>query len=76
MTHKSDYGRLIGELSQSTVTAGNSDRIERRKREIKKAYQGIQREKNILLPYNIQRMPDIYGINYNGIKPRPTFLWS
>ena len=50
MNNKSEYDRLIGELSQTTITAGTRDRIERRKRDIKAAYQGSQHEKNILLP--------------------------
>ena len=72
MNIKNKYDRLIGELSQTTITAGTRDRIERRKRDIKAAYQGSQHEKNTLLPEYIQRMLDIYGINYNGVVPRPT----
>ena len=50
MNYKSEYDRLIGELSQTTITPGTRDRIERRKRDIKAAYQGSQYTKNILLP--------------------------
>ena len=71
MNYKSEYDRLIGELSQTTITPGTRDRIERRKRDIKAAYQGNQYTKNILLPKYIHKMPDIYGIN--GVKPRPTY---
>ena len=42
MNYKSEYDRLIGELSQTTITPGTRDRIERRKRAIKAAYQGSQ----------------------------------
>ena len=42
MNYKSEYDRLIGELSQTTITPGTRDRIERRKREIKAVYQGSQ----------------------------------
>ena len=73
MNYKSEYDRLIGELSQTTITPGTRDRIERRKRDIKVAYHGSQYTKNILLPLYMHRMPDIYGINYNGVKPRPTY---
>ena len=73
MNMKNAYGRLIGELSQTNIAAGTRDGIERRKRDIKAAYQGSQHENNSLLPQYIQRMPDIYGISYNGAKPRPTF---
>ena len=48
MNIKNEYDRLIGELSQTNITAGTRDRSERRKREIKAAYQGSQHEKNIL----------------------------
>ena len=50
MNYKSEYDRLIGEISQATVTPGTWDHIERRKRDIKAAYQGSQYTKNILLP--------------------------
>ena len=50
MNIKSEYDRLIGELSQTNIAAGTRDRIERRKRDTKAAYQGSQHEKNILLP--------------------------
>ena len=50
MNYKNEYGRLIGEHSQTTITAGTMDRIERRKRDIKAAYQGSQHENNILWP--------------------------
>ena len=50
MNYKSEYDRLIGELSQTTVTPGTRDRIERRKRDIQAAYQGRQYTNNILLP--------------------------
>ena len=50
MNYKNEYDRLIGELSQPNITAGTRDRIERRKRDIKAAYQGSQHEENILLP--------------------------
>ena len=49
MNIKYEYDRLIGELSQTNIAAGTRDRIERRKRDIKAAYQGSQHEKNILL---------------------------
>ena len=42
MNYKSEYDRLIGELSQTTITPGTRDRIERRKRDIKAADQGSQ----------------------------------
>ena len=73
MNYKNEYDRLIGEVSQTNIAAGTRGRIERRKRDIKTVYQGSQHEQNILLPWFLQRMPDIYGINYNGVKPRPTF---
>ena len=50
MNIKNEYDRLIGELSQTNIAAGTRDRIERRKRDIKAAYQGSQHEKNIILP--------------------------
>ena len=50
MNYKNEYDRLIGELSQTTITAGTRDRIERRKRDINASYQGSQHENNILLP--------------------------
>ena len=50
MNIKNEYDRLIGELSQTNITAGPRDRIERRNGDIKAAYQGSQRETNILLP--------------------------
>ena len=73
INYKSEEDRLIGELSQTTITPGTSDRIERRKRDIKDAYQGNQYTKKSLFPKYIHTMPDIYGINYNGVKPRPTY---
>ena len=51
INYKSEYDRLIGELSQTTITPGTRDLIERRKRDIKTAYQGSQYRQNILLPY-------------------------
>ena len=42
MNNKSEYDRLIGELSQTTITPGTRDRIEKHKRDIKAAYQGSQ----------------------------------
>ena len=50
MNIRNEYDSLIGELSQTNITAGTRDRIERRKRDIKAAYQGSQHEKNIILP--------------------------
>ena len=50
MNIKNEYARLMGELSHTNITAGTKDRIERRKRDIKAAYQGSQHEKNILSP--------------------------
>ena len=50
MNIKNEYDRLIGELTQTNITAGTKDRIARRKRDIKATYQGSQHEKNILLP--------------------------
>ena len=50
MSIKSEYDRLIGELSQTNITTQTKDRIERRKRDIKSAYQGSQHEKNIIVP--------------------------
>ena len=50
MNIKNEYDRLIVELSQTNITAGTKDRIGRRKRDIKAAYQGSQHEKHILLP--------------------------
>ena len=50
MNIKNEYDRLIRELSQTNITAGTRDRIERRKRDIKATYQGSQHEPNILLP--------------------------
>ena len=50
MNIKNEYDRLIGELSQTNIATRTRDRIERRKRDIKAAYQGSQHEKNILLP--------------------------
>ena len=35
MNIKNEYDRLIGELSQTNITARTRDRIERRKRDIK-----------------------------------------
>ena len=55
MNYKSEYDRLIGELSQNTITPRTSEHIERRKRYIKDADQGNQYAKNIILPY-----PNIY----------------
>ena len=72
MNYKSEYDRLIGELSQTTITPGRRDRIEKRKRDIKAAYPGSQYTKNIVLPEYIHTVPYIYGINFNGVKPRPT----
>ena len=50
MNIKNEYARLIGELSQTNIAAGTRDRIERRKHDIKAAYQGSQHAENILLP--------------------------
>ena len=50
MNIKNEYDRLIGELSQTNIAAGTRDRIERRKRDIKAAYQGNKHNNNILLP--------------------------
>ena len=50
MNYKSEYDRLIGEPSQTNITAGTRDRIERRKRDINASYQCSQHEKSILLP--------------------------
>ena len=50
MNIKNEYDRLIGELSQTKIATGTKDRIERRKRDIKAAYQCSQHEKNIILP--------------------------
>ena len=50
MNYKGEYDRLIGELSQTTITAGTRDRSEQRKRDIKAAHQGSQHEQNILVP--------------------------
>ena len=50
MNIKNEYDRLIGELSQTNIAARTRDRIERRKRDIKAAYQGSQHQNNILLP--------------------------
>ena len=47
MNIKNENDRLIGEPSQTNIAAGTRDRIERRKRDIKAAYQGSQHEKNI-----------------------------
>ena len=69
MNYKSEYDRLIGELSQTTITPGTRNRLERRRKDIKAAYQGSRYTKNILLPKCIHKMPDISGINYNGVKP-------
>ena len=49
MNYKNEYDRLTGELSQTTITAGTRDRIERRKRDIKAAYQGSHPDNNIIL---------------------------
>ena len=72
MNYKSEYDRLIGELSQTTTTPGTIYRIEKRKRDIKADYHGSQYTNNIILPEYIHTVPDICGINYNGVKPRPT----
>ena len=50
INYKSEYDRLVGELSQTTITPGTRDLIERRKRDIKTAYQGNQYIKHILSP--------------------------
>ena len=50
MNYKDEYDRLVGELSQTTVTQRTRDRIERRMRDIDDAYQGSQYIKDILLP--------------------------
>ena len=50
MNYKSEYDRLIGELSQTTITPGRRDRLEKRKRDIKVAFQGSQYTKHNLLP--------------------------
>ena len=50
MNYKSEYDRLIGELSQNTITPRTSEHIERRKRYIKDADQGNQYANNIILP--------------------------
>ena len=50
MNYKDEYDRLVGELSQTTVTQRTRDRIERRMRDIDDAYQGTQYIKDILLP--------------------------
>ena len=54
LTIKSEYDRLIGELSQTTITPGTRDLIERRKRDIKTVDQGGQYIKNIQLPLYIE----------------------
>ena len=72
MNYKSEYDRLIGELSQTTTTPGTIYRIEKRKTDIKADYHGSQYTNNIILPEYIHTVPDICGINYNGVKPRPT----
>ena len=69
MNNKGEDDRLIGELSQTTITPGTRNRLERRRKDIKAAYQGSQYTRNILLPKYIHKMPDISGINYNGVKP-------
>ena len=50
MNYKDEYDRLIGELSQTTITPRTRDQTESRKRDIKDAYQGSQYVKNILFP--------------------------
>ena len=50
MNNKGEDDRLIGELSQTTITPGTRDRIKTLKRDIKAAYQGSEHEKNIGLP--------------------------
>ena len=50
MNIKNEYDRLIGELSQTSIATRPRDRIERRKRDIKAAYQGSQHENKFLLP--------------------------
>ena len=48
INYKSEYDRLIGELSQTTITPGTRDLIERRKRNLNTAYQDSQYRNNIL----------------------------
>ena len=50
MNYTSEYDRLIGELSQMTIALGMRAQIERRKRDIKAAYQGSHHTNTILLP--------------------------
>ena len=50
INYRSEEDRLIGELSQTTITPGTRDKIERRKTDIKAANEGSQYTKNILLP--------------------------
>ena len=50
MNIQNEYDRMIGELSQTNITAGTRDRLERRKRDIKASYQGRQHDHNTMLP--------------------------
>ena len=50
MNYKSESDRLIKELSQAIITPGTRDRLEKRKRDIKVAFQGSQYTKHNLLP--------------------------
>ena len=59
MNCKSEYDRMIGELSQTTTTPGTRHQIYLRKRG--------------LLPLYLHIMPNTYGINYTGLNPRPTY---
>ena len=49
---KNDYDRLIGELSQNTITPGTRAQNERRNRDIKAANQGTQQAKNVITLIN------------------------
>ena len=69
MTYKSEHDRLIGELSHTTITPGTRDRLERRKRGIKAAYQGSQYTQNILLLVYIQNARHIRNQLQRGQTP-------
>ena len=64
--------RPIGKLSKTNVPCSAIHKIEQRKQTIKQACQDSQIAKNILLRQYIH-MRDIFGINYAGVKLRPTY---
>ena len=65
-----EYDHLLGELTQTTIDAGPR-KIEARQQLLNATFHSKERHAQFYY-LNIKK-PDIYGIKYMGLKPRPTY---